>query len=169
VTISSSTNSEIYAVLVIGFNGTIYLESGELPEFARHLSNEENNRILIFNRTEIRLSYSKVHPFFVVEMGSVTFEECHFVSNETSGIYEGKAKVYIADVFNDGEVNIIGGSITNLFIQGPQLIKACNSSHIKINVCFILIFNSVLLFFFSLGNKVLQFECGRCWYSSDLR
>jgi hypothetical protein len=133
-----SANSGSYVVLVIGLSGTIYLESGKLPNPSEgRFSNEDEGANITFAMVDVKLAYklgASSNPFIVVNNGIATFTNCLFSSAGESLEDSSLVSVYIAHVTNTGRFMMKGCNISNVKVEGNELIRADGVSSVKIEV-----------------------------------
>jgi hypothetical protein len=127
-----------YVILVIGLNGTLYLESGTIPMYGEgRLSNAEEGANITFTMMNIKLAYrlgAFSNPFTVVKDGIVTFTDCAFSSGSENIGYPDLVSVYIAVVGGAGKLVMKSCTVSNIKVEGNFLLHAYENSMINIEV-----------------------------------
>jgi hypothetical protein len=128
----------VYAVLVVGVSGTIYIQSDGLSSRSRQKKNEGQGGNIIFAQINIKLSYRvglMPNPFTVIHNGSATFSDCVFNSAGDDEDYPDYISVYIGDVLNNGKLIFERCEMHNMEIKNNVLIHGYDSSEVVIEVC----------------------------------
>jgi hypothetical protein len=153
VFIIGSAYVDSFVIVTIHKNGVIYLTPAIIKiRNENYLWNEDmSNLSIIFIYTHFEFDqdpFDVEHPFIVIEIGCLKFENCTFGRENGKVINENKisSMIYIADVYNEGELIFEGGCLSFIYFQSVCIIHAYDNAHISFTV-FILFFLFIRTFF----------------------